>query len=278
MGKTIGVASVIKSIVSVVKLVIIFLLNSKVCVLARDFSIATDIDIVIYKYSKRNYYLYIPLFRNFDMLFKKKDPNSLAVEFDIEGTMQLQKESLCTNPDRMYGYMWYLIRNYLGINQQEMGASFFSGYKEKYRVNHGLSKSAYSKVENGHTSINFDLILIYSERFGFSFDILYNLYSYLLKLAYDNNCIYIERCGYLGLGKMNSVLRANNVSKEYLYTDLKNYYKFFQQSDLDSINQYLDQYLNNVKNVLIFEKQFKEENKGKTDLEILDNFYVEMKP
>lgn len=212
------------------------------------------------------------------MLFKKQDPNSLAVEFDIEGKMQLQKESLCTNPDRMYGYMWYLIRNYLGINQKEMGASFFSGYKEKYRVNHGLSKSAYSKVENGHTSINFDLILIYSERFGFSFDILYNLYSYLLKSAYDNNCIYVERCGYLGLGKMNSVLRANNVSKEYLYTDLKNYYKFFQQSDLDSINQYLDQYLNNVKNVLIFEKKFKEENKGKTDLELLDNFYEDMKP
>lgn len=185
------------------------------------------------------------------MLIKQNDPNSLALEFDIEGTMKLQKEALCTSPDRVYGFMWYLIRNYFGINQTEMGKTFASGYKDKYPINIGLSKSAYSKIENGITSINFDLILIYSSRFGFSFDLLYNLYSYLLKLAYENDCYYVERCGYLGMGKANSILRYNGVSKEGLYTDLKNYFKFFKQTEIESINQYLDQNLNQAKMAIL---------------------------
>lgn len=193
------------------------------------------------------------------MLIKQKDPNSLAIEFDTEGAMQLQKESLCTSPDRIYGYMWYLIRNYIGINQSEMGKTFHSFYKEKYRVNYGLSKSAYSKIENGITSINFDLILIYSGRFGFSFDLLYNLYSYLLKLAYDNDCFYVEPCGYLNLGKAHSILRYNGMSKEGLYTDLKDYSKFFKQIEIESINQYLDQYLNQAKKAILYEIEHKKQ-------------------
>lgn len=194
------------------------------------------------------------------MLIKQNDPNSLAIEFDIEGTMQLQKKSLCTSPDRMYGYMWYLIRNYLGINQSEMGKTFASGYKDKYPVNIGLSKSAYSKIENGITSINFDLILIYSARFGFSFDLLYNLYSYLLKLAYEDNCYYVERCGYLGLGKSNSILFYNGISKDGLYTDLKDYSKFFKKTEIESINQYLDKHLNKTKIAILYEIENKKQN------------------
>lgn len=184
------------------------------------------------------------------MLFKYKDPNSLAIEIDIEGTMVLQKKSLCTSPDKMFGYMWYLIRNRLDLNQSEMGLAFQSNYKEKYKT--GLSKSAYSKIENGQTSINFDLVFIFSSRYGVRIDLIYQLYSYLLRFAYDHNCIYLESCGEYGYGRSNGFAKPSGSSHDYLYTELKHYSKFFSESDLESIYKYIDEVFAKAKELLHF--------------------------
>lgn len=187
------------------------------------------------------------------MLFKQKSPDSLVSEFDIEGIKALQKKSLCTNPDKMFGYMWYLIRNRLDLNQSEMGLSFLSLYKDKY--NKGLSKSAYSKVENGQTYINFDLIFIFSSRYGGRIDLIYQLYSYLLRFAYDHNCIYLEACGEYGYGKQNGFTKNAGSSNDFIYTKLKDYSKFFSESDLEPIYKYIDEVFEQAKAAIHFTKR-----------------------
>lgn len=186
------------------------------------------------------------------MLFKQKDPNSLDIESDIEERMNLQKKSLCTSPDKMFGYMWYLIRNRLDLNQSEMGLAFHSNYKAKYKT--GLSKSAYSKIENGQTSINFDLVFIFSSRYGVKIDWVYQLYSYLLKFANDHNCIYVESCGEYGYGRDNRVDKPSGSSNDYLYTELKHYSKFFSESDLEPVYKYIDEFFAKAKEIVNFMK------------------------
>lgn len=184
------------------------------------------------------------------MILKQKDPNSLFSESDIEERMNLQKKSLCTSPDKMFGYMWYLIRNRLDLNQSEMGLAFGSNYKAKYKT--GLSKSAYSKIENGQTSINFDLVFIFSSRYGVRIDLIYQLYSYLLRFACDHNCIYLESCGEYGYGKANAFTKPSGSSHNYLYTELKHYSKFFSESDLESIYKYIDEVFEKAKEIVNF--------------------------
>ena len=188
------------------------------------------------------------------MRIKQKSPDSLAIEFDIEGTWDDQKNRLCTSPDRMFGYMWYLIRTRLGYSQTIMAYSFNSHYKNKY-VN-GLSKSAYSKIENGQTYINFDLIFIYSKRFGIHFDQIYTLYSHLLKLAFDNDCIYLEPCGLFTYGKTHGYILRNGVSKYALYTKLKDYSKYFRETDLEKVYIYIDEVFAKAKEAIDYEITF----------------------
>lgn len=192
-------------------------------------------------------------------MFEYIDPeNSLAVTFNYEATMALQKQSLCTSPDRMYGYMWFLIRNYFGITQTEMGYSFHSLYKGKYA--NGLSKSAYSKVENGITSVNFDLILIYSGKYGIEFQQITEFYNYLLHVAYNKDCIYLEPCGYLSFGKHSGFSKPQHASNEYLYTDLKNYKNFFTNNELSELNLYIDIIFSRAKKAILFEIEWKRKN------------------
>lgn len=146
--------------------------------------------------------------------------------------IEQQKKRLCTDPNKLFGYMWYLIRKACKLNQTEMGAYFSTVKNPK-----GLSKSAYSKVENGQTDINFDLVFSFSLNTMIDFDHIYQLYSYIIKKADSNGCSFMNGCGYLGLGSNNGMfISYQNVSKEYWYTDIKDYYKFFLPSDLESIN------------------------------------------
>jgi len=185
-------------------------------------------------------------------MFKYNDPdNSLAVTFDINSSMALQKKSLCTSPDRVFGYMFYLIRSYFGITQTEMGYSFNSLYKQKY-IN-GLSKSAYAKVENGTTSINFDLILIYSGRYGIDFSKITGFYNSLVHSLYNNDCIFLEPCGYLGYGNKSGFANYEGASNDSLYTDLKDYKNFITQNELNLINVYIEQIFGTAKEAILFE-------------------------
>lgn len=146
--------------------------------------------------------------------------------------LKQQKKRLCTDSNKLFGYMWYLIRKACKLNQTEMGTYFKNIDNQK-----GLSKSAYSKVENGQTDINFDLVFSFSLNTGIDFDHIYQLYSYIIKKADSNGCSFIKSCGYLGLGSHNGIfLSYQNMSTEYWYTDLKDYYKFFLPSDLESIH------------------------------------------
>lgn len=150
----------------------------------------------------------------------------------VNQLIEQQKKRLCTDPNKLFGYMWYLIRKACKLNQTEMGAYF-----GKFGGDKGLSKSAYSKVENGQTDINFDLVFSFSLNTGIDFDHLYQLFSYIIKKADSNGCSFMTTCGHLGLGSHNGMfLSYQNVSKEYWYTDLKDYYKFFLPSDLESIH------------------------------------------
>ncbi|MDV4317047.1 helix-turn-helix domain-containing protein [Acinetobacter indicus] len=151
----------------------------------------------------------------------------------VQSLLEQQKTRLCTDPNKLYGYMWYLIRKALKLNQSQMGKLFSSSDNKK-----GLSKSAYSKIENGQTDINFELIFSFSLNTNINFDHLYQLYSFIIRKADSNGCSFLKGCGYLGFGSQNGMFVSyQNVSKEYWYTDLKDYYKFFLPSDLESIHE-----------------------------------------
>lgn len=171
----------------------------------------------------------MPLLRNF---LEMSDTYLDEQENFVTQLIEQQKKRLCTDPNKLFGYMWYLIRKALRLNQTQMGELLRSPFSVK-----GLSKSAYSKIENGQTDINFELIFSFSFNTNINFDHLSQLYSFIIRKADSNGCSFLEGCGYLGYGSQNDMfISYKNVSKEYWYTDLKDYYKFFLPSDLESIN------------------------------------------
>lgn len=153
---------------------------------------------------------------------------------EIQDYLCQYKKVLCTDHTKLFGFMLYLIRKNIGFNQKEMG--IFLREAGKYKL--GFSKSGYSKIENGLTYINFDLVFILSSKLRVDFDRIYNLYSLIIKKADKNGCYFVEPCGNLLSGTHSSFLiNFYETSDSYWYTDLKDYKKYFLESDLNEINE-----------------------------------------
>lgn len=184
------------------------------------------------------------------------------------------KQVLITNHVKLFGFMLYLIRRELGLNQTDMGIFLKNYSNNKHRI--GLSKSGYSKIENGLTNLDFELVFILSDRLKVDFNIIYELYSKIIMLAVNNGCYLFNRCGYLGHGN-NLEIHFNLIetSDEYWYTDLKNYFNYFKESDLEIISDQLAKVFVNkgeIKYILSFQRHMRESRlKRKRSKKTLNN-------
>lgn len=176
-----------------------------------------------------------------------QEEGSLVLHIDEKASLDFQKSFIKTDQDRIFGYMFYLIRKYFDLNQTEMGSLFYKIGNTK-----GLSKSAYSKIENGYTTINFDLIMVFSTNFGVNFNFITNLFYYLTDFFYKIGSIFLKPCGHFGMGLHSGYTKMKGTSKDYLYTDLKDYSKFIKKQWLDNIMKVLDKNLKEAKDAAIF--------------------------
>ncbi|MDC5296146.1 helix-turn-helix domain-containing protein [Acinetobacter baumannii] len=219
----------------------------------------------------------IPLFRNFmksleehlkhpfwQKIMKAREGNDEPSYKEISEYLSQFRKVLCTNHTRLYGYMFYLLRKALGLSQTDMG------YLLKGSNIHttGFTKSAYSKIENGQVRINFDLIFILSVQTNQHFDKFYNLYTTIINKADRNGCYFIEPCGFLFNGTTDNNMFENfELSKDYWYTDIKDYSKFFKKEDFEEINALVLDLICNIdfiSNKLKYNKKMIEIRKNRT--------------
>lgn len=93
----------------------------------------------------------------------------------FEKQYEEQSDILITDINRMFGYVFYLIRDQLQLSQEKMANII------------GMTKSGYSKIEIGTNGISLDLIFIVGRNFYISHETLLSIYTYLLRLA-DTKC------------------------------------------------------------------------------------------
>lgn len=183
----------------------------------------------------------IPLFVEYWVMNNFENIN-IFEDLDSKSIAERQKNLLHTDHNKIFGFMFYLIRNYLNLNQTEMGMVFGQTIHDKYN-NKGISKSAYSKIENGETSMNFELLIILSSIFGVDFKFFTDFYRYLMEFFYNKNSIFLKPCATFGFGKNSGYTRNMKMSEDSMYTKLKDYNKFIAKSDFDNFYDILNNHL-----------------------------------
>jgi len=176
--------------------------------------------------------------KNRDIAGTNNQSSSLAISFDeIMQAVTAQKRIFKTTPDRLFGYILFLFRSELELNQEEMG-----------KMLAGLSKSSYSKYENGIQSINISHIFLLSHVTNVTRSFIYELHEYLVALT-------IELEGWLNMTHQDETLVINDIESkpspkakkskieldEALNTPLKEYPIFFGAENVAKLTTVINQ-------------------------------------
>lgn len=177
-----------------------------------------------------------------DPLLKKvMDENREPNREELKQFIDKYRSRLITDHVRIFGFMLLLIRKKLGLSQTEMGLLISNFGTVNIRHRGGLSKSGYSKIENGLTHLDFEIIFILSSQLDVGVDTLFNIYYKIIKISHNNNSIFLKKCGNLFYGKQDQLfLSFVGTGDDFFYTPLKKYWDFFNVNDKDEILNFID--------------------------------------
>lgn len=181
-------------------------------------------------------------FENIDPLLKKvMDENREPSREELQQFIDKYRSILITDHVKIFGFMLLLIRKKLGLSQTEMGLLISNFGSVNIRHRGGLSKSGYSKIENGLNHLDFEIIFILSGGLNVGVDTLFKIYYKIIEISHNNNSIFLKKCGNLFYGKQNYIfLSMVDTGDEFFYTPLKDYWNFFNKNDKEEILNLID--------------------------------------
>lgn len=181
-------------------------------------------------------------FENIDPLLKKvMDENREPSREELQQFIDKYRSILITDHVKIFGFMLLLIRKKIGLSQTEMGLLISNFGTVNIRHRGGLSKSGYSKIENGLNHLDFEIIFILSGELNIGVDTLFKIYYKIIEIFHNNNSIFLKKCGNLFYGKQDHIfLSMVDTGDEFFYTPLKDYWNFFNKNDKEEILNLID--------------------------------------
>lgn len=175
------------------------------------------------------------------MLKKLLDENREPTREELKHFIDKYRSILVTDHVKLFGFMLLLIRKKLGLSQTEMGLLTSNFGTVNIRHRGGLSKSGYSKIENGLNHLDFEIIFILSSQLDVGVDTLFKIYYKIIETSHNNNSIFLKKCGNLFYGKQDRhFVSMVDTGDEYFYTSLKDYWDFFNENDKEEILNLID--------------------------------------
>ncbi|ATZ66128.1 helix-turn-helix domain-containing protein [Acinetobacter haemolyticus] len=151
----------------------------------------------------------------------------------------LHTKIIITSAEEIFGYMLYLFRKNLGLNQTEMG-QVIGGLFFKY------TRSGYSKLERGDTGISIQIIFHLSSLISVHHFHLFAIYDEIIKMIAFNkkfNVHFKEPVGFYGLGTIGITidkLIKKSVKKELGQHQHSKFDDLLGQHNLKQINKIIE--------------------------------------
>lgn len=106
---------------------------------------------------------------------KNRYKNGTLTLEELMEALEDQKKVFRTTPDQLFGYILFLFRNEMGLNQESMG-----------QLLGGTSKSTYNKLENGIHAPHFSHIFLLCNLTKVPRTFIYEIYEYLTDFTLTN--------------------------------------------------------------------------------------------